>query len=141
MKKIDFSRHDAGLYGAPLKTPNRDSHPAAHLNMTLPLPQNYKNFDAHLCIGFHPNENSSKVTKRFVPLTRQPYSVKNHKGASYQNPITHPTPSDVTSSTISTVKAQSLINGLRIGQKFLFLNKAFATFQCLRNSTARNLKA
>ena len=111
IRRADFSRQNDSLYGAPLETPNRDSHPAAHLNMTLPLLQNIRNFETHLRIGFHTNENSSTVTKRSVTSTRQP-CFKN-KGA-LKRPITHPTHSGVSSSTMFNNKAKWLTNRLQV---------------------------
>jgi len=117
--KWPFRQNDR-LYGAPLETPNRDSHPAAHLNMTLPLLQNIRNFETHLRIGFHTNENSSTVTKRSVTSTRQP-CFKN-KGA-LKRPITHPTHSGVSSSTMFNNKAKWLTNRLWTGYRFCLFNE------------------
>jgi len=94
--------------------------------MTLPLLQNIRNFETHLRIGFHTDENSSKVTKRSITLNKETLCLKNQKGA-LKNPITHPTHSGVTSSTISTIYAKGLINPLQVESKFFTFYKVSLT--------------
>ncbi len=127
MRGADFSGQNHSLYRGVLETPNRDSAkkllivlPAAHLNMTLPLLQNIRNFETHLRIGFHTDENSSTVTKRSVTSTRQP-CFKN-KGA-LKSPITRPTHSGVSSSTMFNNKAKWLTNRLWTGYRFCPFNE------------------
>ena len=129
MRKADFSGQNDSLYGGALETPNRDSAkqllivlPAAHLNITLPLLQNIRNFETHLRIGFHPDENSSKVTKRSITLNKATLCLKNQKGA-LKNPITHPTHSGVSSSTMFNNKAKWLTNRLWTGYRFCLFNE------------------
>ena len=97
-------RQNDSLDGPPLEPPNRDSAkqllivlPAAHLNMTLPLPQNLT------ILGTSPHRVPSRW--KFVYSDKALHHYKQGNPALktrglFKSPITHPTHSGVSSSTV-----------------------------------------
>ena len=107
--KVEVSSgHTCPLIRGPPRPPNRSASPPQLRNMNLPLPQNL----AILGTSSHrvPRRWKFVYSDKALHHCIQGNPVLKTRGGFYENPITHPTYSDVTSSTVFNHKAKWLTN-------------------------------